>query len=339
MIGVVIIPTGIEAEIGGHAGDGNPVACLMGACCDKLILHPNVVNASDINEMPDNALYVEGSILDRFLEGKVELRETNGANLQLVVVNTPARKDTINAVSAARATVGVRAEVLELDTPLTMDGWIENGVPDGEHSGVQELIEQVQKHDFDALAIHTPINVDREVSLNYYRNGGPNPWGRIEAKVSKIIATALNRPVAHAPLEMVSPEDEELYSIHHEVIDPRIAAEAVSICYLHCVLKGLHWAPLIGRGLHADEVSWMVAPAGCFGPAHRACLDRGIAVIVVGENRTLSNPTWEQRDLDRVIQVDNYWEAAGVAMSIWAGVDHDSVRRPLAYTSLKKTLP
>ena len=37
MIGVLIIPTGIEAEIGGHAGDGNPVAKLMGSCFDKLI--------------------------------------------------------------------------------------------------------------------------------------------------------------------------------------------------------------------------------------------------------------------------------------------------------------
>ena len=54
MIGVLIIPTGIGAEIGGHAGDGNPVAKLIASCCDKLITHPNVVNAADINEMPSN---------------------------------------------------------------------------------------------------------------------------------------------------------------------------------------------------------------------------------------------------------------------------------------------
>ena len=76
MIGVLIIPTGIGAEIGGHAGDGNPVAKLIASCCDKLITHPNVVNASDINEMTENTLYVEGSILDRFLEGTIELTET-----------------------------------------------------------------------------------------------------------------------------------------------------------------------------------------------------------------------------------------------------------------------
>ncbi len=72
----LIVPTGIGCEIGGHAGDANPVAKLIGKCCDKLITHPNVVNASDINEMPENTLYVEGSILNRFLRGELYLQET-----------------------------------------------------------------------------------------------------------------------------------------------------------------------------------------------------------------------------------------------------------------------
>jgi len=59
---VMIIPTGIGCEIGGHCGDGNAAARLLGACCDTLVLHPNVVNASDLNEMPDNALYVDNYI-------------------------------------------------------------------------------------------------------------------------------------------------------------------------------------------------------------------------------------------------------------------------------------
>ena len=56
---VMIIPTGIGCEIGGHCGDGNAAARLLGACCDTLVLHPNVVNASVINEMPANSLYVD----------------------------------------------------------------------------------------------------------------------------------------------------------------------------------------------------------------------------------------------------------------------------------------
>lgn len=44
---VVIVPTGIGCEIGGHCGDGNAPARLLGACCETLVLHANVVNASD----------------------------------------------------------------------------------------------------------------------------------------------------------------------------------------------------------------------------------------------------------------------------------------------------
>jgi len=51
---VMIVPTGIGAEIGGHAGDAAPAARLLAAACDTLITHPNVVNASEINELPEN---------------------------------------------------------------------------------------------------------------------------------------------------------------------------------------------------------------------------------------------------------------------------------------------
>ena len=45
----MLIPTGIGAAIGGHAGDATPVAQLIASVCDNLVIHPNVVNASDIN--------------------------------------------------------------------------------------------------------------------------------------------------------------------------------------------------------------------------------------------------------------------------------------------------
>ena len=137
---VMIIPTGIGCEIGGHAGDATPAARLLGACCDKLILHPNVVNASDINEMPENALYVEGSILDRFLENKIELQEIR-QNKILVVTNSPVHNETINAVSAARATLGIDAEIVVLKENLQMIGsYQEDGSAGGLVNGWLSLI-------------------------------------------------------------------------------------------------------------------------------------------------------------------------------------------------------
>ena len=39
---VMIIPTGVGAELGGHAGDACPAARLLAEACDTLVLHPNV---------------------------------------------------------------------------------------------------------------------------------------------------------------------------------------------------------------------------------------------------------------------------------------------------------
>ena len=327
MIGVMIIPTGIGAEIGGHAGDANPAAKLMASCCDTLIVHPNVVNASDLNEMTENMLYVEGSILDRFLERKTELKPVLH-NRILVVANNPIRGETLNAVSAARVTVGVEAEIMELHAPLRMVATTENGCATGIVTGWEELVDQVRGHDFDALAVHSPIEVDRDCALGYYKTGGINPWGGVEAKASRIIADAINKPVAHAPLEATSQNDEELYFIFNEKVDPRIAPEAISVSYLHCILKGLWRAPRIGRGLSVSDVDFMVSPYGCVGRPHRACLEAGIPIIAVEENKTcLSDP-----GADKFITAKNYMEAAGIVMSMKAGISFSSVRRPLSDT-------
>jgi hypothetical protein len=330
MIGVLIIPTGIGAEIGGHAGDGNPVAKLLAACCETLITHPNVVNASDINEMPENVLYVEGSMLDRFLEGKLQLKPTKTYNKILLVVNSPITKDTINAANSARVTIGADIEILELKEPLRMKAQNVGGIATGIVAGWKELVAQVDNLAFDALAIHTPIEVDRGIALGYFLNGGINPWGGVEAKASKLIANELNKPVAHAPLESESLE--EINLISKMDIDPRVAPEVISQCYLHCVLKGLHRAPRMGRGLSAEDVDFMVSPYGCFDRSHIACLGNDIPVIVVRENKTCLD---YKQSVEEFIFVDNYLEAAGLIMSMKAGVTVDSIRRPLKELIIK----
>lgn len=325
-----IIPTGIGCAIGGHAGDATPAAKLIAQTCDKLILHPNVVNASDINEMPHNSLYVEGSILDRFLEGKIKLQEIN-SNKILVAISPKVQIETINAINAARATIGLNIEIVVLDTPLIMKGWIdENGLAGGEANGVKELIQQVSVlGQFDALAIASPINVSPELALKYFRDPSIiNPWGWIEAKVSREIADALNKPVAHAPIESVETKNNpELFHIlYNEIIDSRQAAEAISNCYIHCILKGLHKAPRVngdicGEGIHRTSLICLISPSGIIGRPHEACFNAGIPIIAVEENATGMN----QRD-NRIIYVDNYLEAAGVINCIRAGIEPISVR-------------
>jgi hypothetical protein len=322
---VMIIPTGIGCEIGGHAGDATPAAKLLGMCCDKLILHPNVVNASDINEMPPNALYVEGGILDRFLEGQVDLCEVS-QNRILLAVNAPVRNETINAASAARTTIGADIRIIELKTPLRMRATLEGDRASGVVNGWRELVDQVREYDFDALAISTPIDCEKDRALQYFRVGGVNPWGAVEAIGSRLISDCLNRPVAHAPVES---DDAEMKTFN-EVVDSRMAAEVVSTAYLHCVLKGLHSAPQIGKGLSVNDVDCLVSPYGCSGRPHIACIQSRIPIIFVRENSTvLNNPTPTES-----IVAENYLEAAGLLMAMRAGISPESVRRPIKSTTI-----
>jgi hypothetical protein len=321
---VMIVPTGIEAEIGGHAGDANPTAKLIASVSNIFITHPNVLNASDINEMTDNTWYVEGSILDRFLEGTVKL-EKPFSNKILLATSKPIRTETINAVNAARMTIGCEIEIMELEEELRMIANITEEGASGEVTGAESLCDQVSNYKFDALAIATPITCPKEVALNYFRVGGINPWGGVEAIASKMIANKINKPVAHAPIES---EDEELKHLN-ELVDCRMAAEMISQCYIHCVFKGLHKAPRISfkDGLSFKDIHCLVSPINCVGRPHRACMEHNIPVIVVKENKTCLNDEMP----DEFIVVENYLEAVGVIVAMREGIDIKSVRRPVNF--------
>ncbi len=325
---VLIIPTGIEAKIGGHCGDANPVAKLLASCSENLITHPNVVNASDINEMTENTLYVEGSMIDRFLAGEIELQKVKKNKVLLVINETDG--DIINAVSAARVTIGLDVEITILKTPLRLIPRIENNEATGDVLGWKELVEQIKDYDFDALAINSPVETSPEVALNYFKNGGINPWGGVEAECSRLISKALNKPVAHSPTENYK-DIPELF-LFSEVVDPRIAPEMVSMTYLHCILKGLHKAPRIGKGLSCRDVDVMVSPYGIFGRPHIACKKNHIPIIYVEENTTsISRPIgYSKND----VIVKNYLEAVGVIQAMKIGITLESVRRPIRKTRI-----
>ena len=141
---VLIIPTGVGAEIGGHAGDATAVSRMMAEIVDTLVLHPNVVNASDINEMAAGCLYVEGSILSRLLQGTVGLQPVRSNRVLVVLDNHPDRHffdAAVNSVSAARATFGLDCpEVVPLPIQLWMRANYSNtGRAVGMIGGVSDL--------------------------------------------------------------------------------------------------------------------------------------------------------------------------------------------------------
>ena len=347
---VMVVPTGIGAEIGGHAGDAGPAARLLAGACDTLITHPNVVNASDINELPENGLYVEGSVLSRLLMGTVGLQKVRSNRVLLAIEK---HKDTkledlcINAASAAKSTLGADCQkVIKIDPPMhTSAKYSSSGSATGTIEGFENLCRIVLKYknEFDALAIASVVEVPEGFHQEYFHSDGNmvNPWGGIEAILTHGISMLFDIPAAHAPMM----ETLEIADMHVGIVDPRMAAEAVSTCFLHCVLKGLHRSPRIitdrmlfthPEVLTASDISCLVIPDGCVGLPTLAALEQGIPVIAVRENknRMKNDLTKLPFGENKLFIVENYLEAVGIITAIKAGVAISSVKRPLAFTKV-----
>ena len=89
-------------------------------------------------------------------------------------------------------------------------------------------------------------------------------------------------------------ESTEIANLDVGIVDPRMSAEAISACFLHCILKGLHNSPRVTRDgmifqsagvVTAEDVSCLVIPDGCVGLPTVAAMEQGIPVIAVRENR------------------------------------------------------
>ena len=345
---VLLVPTGIGAEIGGHAGDANPVARLLASACDTLITHPNVVNASDINELPDNGLYVEGSVICRMLMGAAALQKAR-SNRVLMVIDEHQESDItelmINSASAARATLGMDCPgVIRLDPPFIMRAdRSSSGSAVGRIEHLERLFEVLVRHqgEYDAVALASLIEVPAGIHQEYFSSDGSmvNPWGGVEAMLTHAVSMLFDVPSAHAPMT----ESLELLAATFGVVDPRMSAEAVSRCFVHCVLKGLHRSPRIltdpatfGQpgALSAADVACLVIPDGCIGLPTLAALKQGIPVVAVRENRNCMNNDLASLPFPpgKLFQVDNYLEAAGILAGLKSGVTPETVRRPLADT-------
>jgi len=349
---VMIVPTGIGAEIGGHAGDAAPAARLLAGACDTLITHPNVVNASDINELPENGLYVEGSVLSQLLMGAVGLEKVRANRVLLVIDKHEDERIcelAINAASAARASLGLDCPlVVKMDPPIKM--WAEyssSGRAVGQIEGLERLYEVLSRHrlEFDAVAISSKIGISKGLFAEYFQSKGDiiNPWGGVEAMLTHAVTMLFGVPAAHSPMAEDMDEANTLFGI----VDPRISAEAVSTCFLHCILKGLHRSPRIITDrmvfthpgvLTAADISCLVIPDGCVGLPTLAALEQGIPVIAVKENKNRMKNDLEKLPFGegKLFIVENYLEAVGLMTALKAGVAPSSVRRPLEQTKVSQ---
>ena len=347
---VLVIPTGIDAVLGGHAGDAGALARYMAETCDTLITHPNVVNASDINELPENGLYVEGSVLSRLMMGTIGLQKVRANRLEVIINEHEEKYFTtaaINSVSAARASLGLSAKVVKLKDKFKMKSRYSKS---GRATGIVEDLERLYgelgliKNEYDALAISSIIEVDPEICNRYYSEEIVNPWGGVEAILTHAVSLLLDIPSAHSPMGY----SKETEFVNLDVVDPRKAAEVVSTTYLYCVLKGLYKSPKIITDskiinhpgiINASDINCLVLPDRCIGLPTLAALEQGIHVIAVKENKNLmkndlTQLPWAENQLNIV---ENYLDAVGIIYALKSGISPYSVRRPLNNTRIVET--
>lgn len=330
--GVMIIPTGLSCAHGGDAAY-LPGVKLIAQCVNKLIVNPNAVNASDINEMPSNCLYTEGSTIDRFLGGIINLKETKTSNKILCVINPPLEPKNINAVNAGIWGLGADITLLELEHPLTLNAFINtDGSAGGEVLGWEELVEQVRDLDFDVLTILTPINCSVETIKAYWEGEiSVNPWGAVESMLSKFVSTALNKQAVHSPTVDFASEEGHVYNSY--IVKQTQSPEIISVTFAFCMFKGAHRAPKIDpgkncRNLSNADIDFMVSPIDCWGPAHEACFENNIPIIIVRENTTCyKNFMYPKKTSGskNLIFVYTYLEAAGVIMCMNAGINYKTI--------------
>ena len=207
----------------------------------------------------------------------------------------------------------------------------------------RSLLEMLQKKrgTYDAVALATRItpHIDTvELHRAYFGEGGPNPWGGVEAVLTHTTSTVLNAPTAHAP----TMSSEAIRTERWGVVEPRKAAEVISSTYLFCVLKGLNRAPQVvtkrqrrlrpvdgpGRG---HLVPWSSPTAAWACRPWRRC-EQGIPVIAVRNNTNLMRNDLSDlpfRD-GQLIYAENYYEAAGILAAMRNGVAPATLARPMA---------
>lgn len=342
-IAALIIPTGIGAEIGGHCGDGNVIARLLASACDTLITHPNVVNASDINEMTENTLYVEGSVLTRLFMGTVGLQRVRSNRVLMLMDKSDKffNDEIINAVSSARVTLGINCDVLEMEERIESSPiFTQSNRAAGHVKYLERLFNIIAKYktEYDAIGLATIVDVPGDADREYFKTDEEvvNPWGGIEAMITHSVAEAFSMPCAHSPLS--GSMDKLHLDLDLGVIDPRKAPETSSVTYLHCILKGLHRSPRITsyeKGLNVENISCLIIPDGCLGLPVLACIEHGIPVIAVKNNNRMKN------DLNllpfkrgQLYFAENYMEAVGIMTAIKAGISIDTIKRPICWTNV-----
>ena len=336
---IFIIPTGIGCELGGFAGDALPAAKLLASASGCLITHPNVMNGGSLSEKNEDIFYVEGFSLDRFAKGEIGLKSVKRQKIGIIFdlsIEHEILMRHLQVADACVATLGIDVDsyvftkkplgiVIDSESKGISGGLIEN--PDTLIEAGERLIDK----GITAIAIVAKFPDDLDLTeTNCYREGmGVDPIAGVEAVISHLISKFLKVPCAHAPaLSQIA---------LNENLDPRAASEEIGYTFLPSVLIGLSKAPDLvdltekneNITLHPSHVESIVVPSGALGgEGVLAGIERGLNIISV-KNENMLNINNQYFNYPKLIEVNNYFEAAGLIIAIREGINLKSIQRPL----------
>ena len=336
---IFIIPTGIGCEIGGFAGDALPAAKLLASASGCLITHPNVMNGGSLSEKHKDILYVEGYSLDRFAKGEIGLKYVKQQKIGIIFdssIDNELLVRHLQAADACVATLGLDVDsyvltkkplgiVVDFESQSMSGGLIQN--PDTLIEAGEILIEK----GITAIAIVAkfPDNLDLSITNNYREGKGVDPIAGVEAVISHLISKFLKVPCAHAPA---------LRQIELNInLDPRAASEEIGFTFLPSVLIGLSKAPNLIElpnnnkiiTLYPNQTESIVVPSGALGgEAVLAGIERGLNIISV-KNKNIVAINNMNFNYPNLFEVNNYFEAAGLILSLRKGINPKSILRPV----------
>jgi len=213
----------------------------------------------------------------------------------------------------------------------------------GKIENFENLYNALSKHreSYDAVGLSSVIKVPPAYHRDYYLGGMVNPWGGVEAMLTHCVSMLFGVPSAHSPMM----ESMDILNMDVGVVDPRMAAEIVSVTFLFSVLKGLHKSPKIITDpsammrpgiITSADIDCVVIPDCCVGLPTLAALEQEIPVIAVKENKNnmKNNLSAYPFKPGKLIYVENYLEAVGIMAAMKAGIAPETVRRPLSFTSV-----
>ena len=334
-----IVPTGVRCELGGFAGDAGPATNLLSSAVDVLVTHPNAVNASELNEMAANVLYVEGKGLDDFLLGRVGLVRVVANKIGTFIDPRGIRHigDVINALNAARAVKGIDCGLHTVlpRAPGVQIEWSGAGCAVGtvlEPGNILDAVELLVGHGAQAIGGVSVIDgVTSAMFAEHLAGRIPNPSGGVEAIITHLISKVFRLPTAHAPL----PYYQDLKG--KSTRNPRAAAEFISTPHYFSVLKGLAQAATC-RDQSARSGSF-------FGDQRRQCPRHRRSGLMswrhTGARRGVHDippcaktPRYSMSQTRKCVCATSLrsrplFEATGVLLALRQGISIESVRRPL----------